>query len=285
MKFHFMAEHLKEFAVGQMAELLGVSRSGFYAWAAREPSQRAQEDDRIVEEIRGIQEEVKFRYGSPRITAELAREGLSIGHNRVARLMSEHELGARPAKKYRGTTDSSHQEPVAENLLNRQFQVAEPNKVWAGDIIYLPTAEGWMYLAVVLDLHSRAVVGWALSTTLHTGVVLEALMMALLRRRPAKGLLFHSDRGAQYCSGDFRNAAAHHGLIQSMSRKGNCWDNSVVESFFKTLKQELLQGKAFTTREEARRRIFEYIEVFYNRVRLHSSLGYCSPAEYERKAA
>ena len=174
---------------------------------------------------------------------------------------------------------------MAENLLNRQFQVAEPNKEWAGDIIYLPTAEGWMYLAVVLDLHSRSVVGWALSTTLHTGVVLEALMMALIKRRLAKGLLFHSDRGVQYCSSDFRTAAAHHGLIQSMSRKGNCWDNSVVGSFFKTLKQELLQGKAFTTREEARRRIFEYIEVFYTRVRLHSSLGYCSPAEYERKAA
>jgi putative transposase len=281
MKFRFIDEQRGYHSVEKMAGLLAVSRGGYYAWRHRAKSTRASEDERLVERIKEIQERVKHRYGSPRITEALGRAGCSVGHNRVARLMREHELGRRPRKRYRSTTNSAHSHPVAENLVNREFEVPEMNRVWSSDITYVATAEGWLYLCVVIDLYSRKVVGWAMKATMQAGLVVEALRMALMRRRWPGGVIFHSDRGSQYASEMVRLRLQQHGLVQSMSRKGNCWDNAPTESFFSTLKNELCGEAAFITRTQAQEEIFEYIEIFYNRIRLHSTLGYLSPAEYE----
>jgi len=215
------------------------------------------------------------------MTAELRREGVHVGHNRVARLMRAADLSARRRVKYRVTTKSGHSHPPAANLLNREFTVVRPNRVWASDITYIATAEGWMYLCVILDLCGRSVAGWSLSESLGTDLVIQAFRMAMLRRRPVRGVLFHSDRGVQYASYEFRRALRDHGFIQSMSRKGDCWDNACAESFFKSLKTELIGGTIYMSRASARTVIFEYIEVFYNRQRLHSHLGYRTPVEYE----
>jgi putative transposase len=285
MKFSFIEQHREVHSVGKMAGILGVSRGGYYAWRCRARSQRARATEQLVKRIEEIQGEVKYRYGSPRITRELRRRGVQVGHNRVARLMRQEGLGARRKRRFRSTTDSKHSLPVAENLVNRDFQVPEVNKAWVSDITYIPTAEGWLYLCTILDLHSRKVVGWSMSPRLKSDLVMQALRMAVMRRRPPQGLIFHSDRGCQYCSHVFRRWTRRYGLRQSMSRKGDCWDNAPAESFFKTLKGELYGHRAFGSRQEARTAIFEYIEVFYNRVRLHSSLGYRSPAEYEHQSA
>ena len=285
MKFSFIEEHREAHSVERMAEVLGVSRSGYQAWRSRPRSERARVNEGLVEEIRAIQSTSGYTYGSPRVTEALHRGGYRVGHNRVARLMRENGLGVRRKSRYRSTTDSKHSLPVAENLLQRCFEVPETNQAWVSDLSYLPTAEGWLYLCVIIDLYSRKVVGWSLSTRIDTELVLQALMMALMRRRPPKGLIFHSDRGCQYCSQAFRKRTNNYGIRQSMSRKGDPWDNAPAESFFKTLKSELCGHKAFRTREEARAAIFEYIEVFYNRVRLHSYLGYLPPEEYERISA
>jgi len=285
MKFRFIEKHREVHSVAKMARMLGVTRGGYYAWRSRAPSKRSRQEERIVEEIKAIQAEVKDRYGSPRVHRELRCRGIRAGHNRVARLMRLKGLGAKRRKRYRSTTDSGHSLPVAENLLNRGFEVPAANQVWVSDLTYIPTAEGWLYLCTILDLHSRRVVGWSMSSRMTTQLVVQALLMAVLLRRPPKGLIFHSDRGSQYCSHVFRRWAGHYGIRQSMSRKGDCWDNAPAESFFKTLKAELYGHRAFRSRQEARTAIFEYIEVFYNRVRLHSSLGYRSPAEYERQGA
>jgi putative transposase len=285
MKFRFIEGHREAHSVAKVAKVLGVSRGGYYAWRSRAGSERARGAEQLVKRIEGIQGEVKYRYGSPRMTRELQRRGIRVGHNRVARLMRQEGLGARRRRRFRSTTDSKHALPVAENLLNRGFEVAAANRVWVSDITYIPTAEGWLYLCSILDLHSRRVVGWAMSSRITSALVLQALMMAFIGRRPPKGLIFHSDRGSQYCSHRVRTWTLLHAMRQSMSRKGDCWDNAPAESFFKTLKGELYGHRAFGSREEARTAIFEYIEVFYNRVRLHSSLGYRSPAEYERQSA
>jgi transposase InsO family protein len=285
MKFRFIEAHREVHSVVKMARLLGVTRGGYYAWRSRTPSQRSAEEQRIVEQIKGIQAEVKDRYGSPRVHRELRGRGFRVGHNRVARLMRQHGLGAKRRRRYRSTTDSAHALPVAENLLNRGFEVPVANRVWVSDLTYIPTAEGWLYLCTILDLHSRRVVGWSMSSRMTSELVVQALLMAVLLRRPPAGLIFHSDRGSQYCSHGVRRWAARHGIRQSMSRKGDCWDNAPAESFFKTLKAELYGHQAFRTRQEARTAIFEYIEVFYNRIRLHSSLGYQSPADFERQSA
>lgn len=285
MKFSFIEQHREVHSVVKMAGILGVTRGGYYAWRTRARSKRSQQDEQLVEDIKGIQAEVKDRYGSPRVHRELRGRGIRVGRNRVARLMRQHGLGAKRRKRYRSTTDSVHALPVAENLLNRTFEVPVANRVWVSDLTYIPTAEGWLYLCTVLDLHSRRVVGWSMSPRMTTQLVVQALLMAVLLRRPPQGLIFHSDRGSQYCSHVFRRWAGHYGIRQSMSRKGDCWDNAPAESFFKTLKAELYGHRAFRSRQEARTVIFEYIEVFYNRVRLHSSLGYRSPAEYERQSA
>ena len=282
MKYRFMATHRGEHRVEKMAKNLGVTRSGFYAWRRRGRAARQAADKQLRDLIEGIQTEVHFRYGSPRMTRELRRRGRRVGHNRVARLMRQESLGARRRKGYRVTTKSAHAHPVAENLLQRLFRVRAANRVWASDITYIPTAEGWMYLCVVLDLYSRRVVGWSMGQSLGVELAVRALLMAVMGRRPPRDLLLHSDRGVQYCAGAFRRQLRRYGIRQSMSRKGDCWDNACVETFFASLKTELIGDRIFVTREQARREIFEYIEVFYNRRRLHSYLEYLTPHEFER---
>ena len=281
MKYRFMAEHREEHRVERMAEVLGVTRSGFYAWMRRGRRPRGEQDQELEELIRRIQQEVHYRYGSPRMTRELHRRGRRVGHNRVARLMRQGRLGARRRKAYRMTTNSKHSHPVAENLLQRVFRVNAANRVWVSDITYIPTAEGWMYLCVVLDLYSRRVVGWSMGSGLGVELAVQALLMAVVRRRPPRELVLHSDRGVQYCAAGFRRRLCDHGIRQSMSRKGDCWDNACAEAFFASLKAEVIGDRIFLTREQARREIFEYIEVFYNRRRLHSYLGYLTPHEFE----
>ena len=281
MKYRFMEAHRGEHRVEKMAGNLGVTRSGFYAWLRRGRAVRQAADEDLRDLIEGIQQEVHYRYGSPRMTRELRRRGRRVGHNRVARLMHHGKLGARRRKAYRVTTKSNHSHAVAENLLQRLFRVSAANRVWASDITYIPTAEGWMYLCVVLDLYSRRVVGWSMGQSLGVDLAVHALLMAVMGRRPPRDLLLHSDRGVQYCAGAFRRHLRRHGIRQSMSRKGDCWDNACAETFFASLKTELIGDRIFVTREQARREIFEYIEVFYNRRRLHSYLGYLTPHEFE----
>ena len=235
--------------------------------------------------IRVIHRESRETYGSPRIWDALVKQGHRIGEHRVARLMRQDGIRAKTVKKWRATTQSQHRFPVAANTLDRGFTVEAPNRVWAGDITYVWTLEGWLYLAVLLDLYSRRVVGWAMSQRVTVELTEQALTMALAKRAPTAGLLHHSDRGSQYAATSYRRVLDEYGLLPSMSRKGNCWDNACVESFFGTLKRELVYHRRYVTREEARQDIFEYIEVFYNRQRRHSTLGYHSPAEYEARAA
>lgn len=281
MKFSFMARHHGIHSVEKMARTLGVSRSGYYAWRGRQRSEREARDAILAHQIWLIQEKAHYRYGSPRVAVELARRGYRAGHNHVARLMRENGLGARRRRRFRSTTDSGHNYPVAPNILRRRFDIAEPDVAWVSDITYLATSEGWMYLCIIMEVASRKIVGWALEKRMEADLVAEALAMAIVHRRPPRGVIFHSDRGSQYCSRKVRRRLERFGFVQSMSRPGNCWDNALAESFFKTLKNELDGHRAFATREIARMAVFEYIEVFYNRQRLHSALGYLSPAEFE----
>ncbi len=285
MKHACIARSQAEYPVILMCRVLGVARSGFYAAQARAASARAQADRRLRLEIQTIHATSRRTYGSPRVHAELRAQGVRCGRKRVARLMRAAGLAARRRRCYRVTTQSRHPHPVAPNVLARRFAVAGPNRVWVGDITYLPTREGWLYLAVLLDLGSRRVVGWAMRATLDRGLPLEALEMALAGRQPARGLLHHSDRGSQYACGEYRALLAAHGVTVSMSRTGNCWDNAVAESFFGTLKTELVEGADWMTRAAARAAVFEYLEVWYNRQRRHSALGYLSPVEYEARRA
>jgi putative transposase len=284
MKYRAIRDNASRFAVNLMCSVLEVSTSGYYAWRDRPESVRAQRNRKLLGQIRDAHQRSRCNYGSPRVTQELRAAGHCVGENRIARLMRAAQIRAKSARKWRATTQSSHRLPVAQNTLNRAFSVAQPNRVWAGDISYVWTAEGWLYLAVVLDLYSRAVIGWAMGERLTAELATQALTMALWRRKPAGGLLHHSDRGIQYAAGDYQQLLADHGIDCSMSRKGNCWDNAVVESFFHTLKVELVHHRRYFTRNEARQDIFEWIEVFYNRQRRHSTLGYRSPAEFEMMA-
>jgi putative transposase len=281
MKYRFMVQQRGAHGVGKMAEVLAVSRSGYHAWGGRRKSRREVADGELSQEIRAIQKRVKHRYGSPRVTETLRRGGRRVGHNRVARLMRLNGLQARPKRRFRLTTKASASLPVAKNLLARNFEVAQVNSVWVSDITYIPTAEGWLYLAVVMDLCSRRIVGWAMSTWLGTQLLLRAFAMAVLSRRPPKGLLFHSDRGSQYASHAFGEALQRAGMRQSMSRKGDCWDNAPMESFFHTLKTELVMHCDYKTRDQARASLFDYMEVFYNRQRRHSTLNYETPLAFE----
>jgi putative transposase len=281
MKYQVMSEQRGTHGVEKMAEVLGVARSGYYAWIEGGQSARAVEEKGLVEQIQGIQGEVSHRYGSPRMREELHRRGRHVGKKRVARIMKENALGPRPKRRFVSTTRSEKGQEVAENLLARNFEVPAANRVWVSDITCVATSEGWMYLCTILDLYSRRVVGWSLSSFVDTELVLMAVAMAVIRRRPPRGLMFHSDRGVQYTSGQFKGIAHGHGFIQSMSRKGDCWDNACAETFFKTLRAELIRGKTYRSKEEARAQIFEYVEIFYNRKRLHSYLGYLTPTEYE----
>lgn len=268
-----------------MCRVLGVSPSGFYAWRTRPPNQWTRRRGLLHQQIRSIFKESRGTYGSPRVHAELVARGIPCCQKTVAKIMRRDGLQAAIRRKFQVTTDSNHTLPVAENVLNRTFDPSRPNQAWVNDIMAIPTLEGWLYLAAILDLFSRRVVGWALGRKRTSGLVLAALQMALTARRPPPGLLHHSDRGSQYACRDFQQLLASHRIVCSMSRKGNCWDNAVMESFFGTLQQELLQHHRFTTRAEAEHAVIEYISVFYNHHRRHSTLDYLTPAEYETRHA
>jgi putative transposase len=284
VKFRFIDAKKACFPVAVLCQCLGVSRSGYYAWAKRPESERSKSDRALSVEVAAVHQKSRGRYGSPRVHAELRARGVHVARKHVARLMRQQGLRARPRRRFVRTTDSAHAHPVAQNLLERQFSPDKPNCTWVTDITYVGTRQGWLYLAVVLDLFSRRVVGWAMGEHIDRHLVLGALDMALKARQPPQGLMHHSDRGSQYASSDYRQALAARGLQCSMSRKGNCWDNAVAESFFSSLKTELVHEAHFATRQQASTALFEYIEVFYNRQRRHSTLGYLSPVEYERAA-
>ena len=268
--------------VSWMCEALEVSASGYYAWTARPDSPTKQWRQELLGAIEQVHAEVKGRYGSPRLTAELKARGYECSENTVAKLMNAHGIRARSPKRFVRTTDSNHRLPVAENLLARDFEPEVPNQSWCADITYIPTGEGWLYLAVVEDLFSRMIVGWSMADSMESRLVVDALEMAIQRRRPEAGLLAHSDRGSQYASDHYQRALSAGGITCSMSEVGQCWDNAPMESFFGRLKCEIEPDGMFATRDQARAELFEYLEVFYNRVRRHSSLGFLSPAEYER---
>lgn len=285
MKFAFIQRHANEHAITTMCRVLAVSRTGYHAWVRRPQSARAIEDAALAVKIRVIHRTSRRTYGSPRVHEELKGTGHRHGKKRVARVMKAQGIRGTTLRRFRTTTDSAHAHAIAPNTLAREFAVEQhpANRAWVGDITYLWTAAGWLYLAVILDLSSRRVIGWAMRHTLEGALTREALTMALLGRTPAPGTLHHTDRGSQYAAGDYRALLAAHKMICSMSRRGDCWDNAVAESFFATLKRELVADADWQTRDEARMAVFEYIEVWYNQQRRHSSLGYLSPAAYERQ--
>jgi putative transposase len=285
MKYAFIAAHMAAFSMSLMCRVLGVSRSGYYAWCKAPVSRRSLKNQELLEKIKAVHKKSKQRYGSPRVHEQLLADGERCGRGRVARLMSANGICSKQKRKFVVTTDSKHDLPVAANILDRKFSVEEPNSVWLSDITYIPTDEGWLYLAGVIDLCSRTAVGWSMSDSLDKELVMDALTMAYGRRHPGVGLIHHSDQGSQYASEAYCTLLHDYGMKMSMSRKGNCWDNAVMESFFGTLKKELVHHKRYRTRAEARKDIFEFIEVFYNRERLHSSLGYMSPLNYEKQIA
>ena len=284
MRYEFIEAEKASFPVRLLCKVLGVAPSGFYAWRSRPEAPRARADRMLASKIVEIHKASRGTYGSPRILVELKEQTVQVGRKRVARIMREHGLVVRRRRPFRPrTTDSNHRHPIANNVLDRDFTRSAPNQAWVGDITYIPTGEGWLYLAVLLDLYSRRVVGWAMSEHIDRHLVIGALSMTVANRGiPEGGVLHHSDRGSQYACEDYQKILAGYGFTVSMSRKGNCWDNAVSESFFATLKTELVHLRIFPTRAEARRAIFEYIEVFYNRQRRHSALGYQSPVQYER---
>jgi transposase InsO family protein len=283
-KYQFIATHASEYPVTLLCRVLGLVRSGYYAWRVRSVSARELCDQQLMRQIQTIFVESRRTYGSPRVQAALKAQGIRTARKRVARLMRHAQLRARVRRRSVRTTDSRHTDPIAPNLLARTFEADAPNQVWVADITYLPTREGWLYLAVVLDLFGRRVVGWSMQASLERGLVMAALNHAWQRRQPPPGLLHHSDRGSQYASADYQALLTQAKMRSSMSRKGNCWDNAAMESFFATLKAEL-PVSVFESQAAARSAVFDYIERFYNRVRLHSTLGYCSPVAYEGQHA
>jgi transposase InsO family protein len=282
VKFAFIEKHLTEFPTATVCQVLEVSRSGYYDWQVREPSARETRREELAAKIHAIHQDTREVYGSPRIYQALKAQGQTVGENTVAKIMREEEIQAKSKKKFVPcTTDGRHAQPVAQNILDRQFEAELPNRKWAADITYIPTDQGWLYLAGVIDLCSRMIVGWSMADHMRSQLVEDALQMAIARRRPGEGLLHHGDRGVQYASEDYQHLLQSHDMICSMSGKGDCWDNATMESFWSTLKAELVNHERYATREEARRSIFEYIEIFYNRKRLHSSLNYMSPETFE----
>ncbi len=285
MRYTFVQDEIKSHSVDVLCELMEVSRSGYYAWLNRPASKREQDHQRLAPKVRAIFTENRKAYGYRRITDELHEQQESCGKHQVAALM--RKLNLKPARKrrFKVTTDSRHHKPVYPNVLNRQFTPPQPNHSWSSDITYIETKQGWMYMAVVLDLFSRSVVGWAMDKRMPDELVMNALRMALQHRKISAGLLLHSDRGSQYASSNYQALLKQHGIVCSMSRKGNCWDNAPTESFFKTLKTECVYRQPFQSREQAKAMIFDYIEVFYNRQRKHSALNYLSPKNYELASA
>ena len=284
MKFQFVKRYRSSFPVWKMCSLLHISRSGFNLWVKRKKGKRALETEKFENMIREIFNKSGGRYGSPRITSELHDMGYNISENRVAKIMKDIGISAQIKPKFRVlTTNSDHNYPISLNLLNQDFHVSKPNKVWVSDITYIKAAGSWLYLCVILDLSSRKVVGWSLAGHMKTEMVIEALDRAVKRNQPQKGLIFHSDRGSQYASYLFRDKLKEYDMISSMSRKGNCYDNAVAESFFGSLKVEEIYKNKYSNIFETRRSIFEYIDVFYNRNRKHSYLGYKSPIKFEEQ--
>jgi putative transposase len=282
VRFAWIDEHKNEFEVSVMCHTLNVSRSGYYAWRISPTSPRQERRQQLLDQIRQIHQQSRGLYGSPRIHAELMDQQVQVCVNTVARLMKQAQIRSKIKRRFVvQTTDWHHGHPIAGNLLSREFAAQEPNRKWCCDITYVPTDEGFLYLAAVIDLCSRRIVGWAMADHLRAELSLDALEMALLQRQPAAGLLHHSDRGVQYACDSYQRLLSQQGIQASMSRKGNCYDNAVMESFFKTVKTELIYHQHYRSREEARRSIFEYIEVFYNRQRRHSAIGYQSPEAFE----
>jgi transposase InsO family protein len=282
-----MRKHQEQFCLRKMAKIFEVSVSGYYAWKVRKLSRHAQTDSALVQRIKIIQQRHKGRYGSPRMWEDLRDENIKTSRKRVARLMRQNGLSAKTTKKWTATTDSCHTMPFAENILDRDFTATAPGTKWVSDLTYLKTTQGWLYLCVIIDLWDRKVIGWSLATDMSAVHTVRALVMAAINRKPQHGLIFHSDRGIQYCSVEFRDALRHAcpTVRQSMSRKGNCWDNACAESFFKTLKRELDGLGGRSTRKQVQLAVFEYIEVYYNRIRRHSTLGYRTPVAVSKSVA
>ena len=285
MKFAFVKEHRDSWPVVAMCRVLQVSRSGFFAWLKRPASRRSKRQVELIKKIRAAHQQNRELYGSPRVHRALLIDGQSVSRNTVARLMRQEKIRAKSRRKFvPKTTDSHHGHPVAQNILDRDFQAEAPDRKWLVDITYVPTDQGWLYLAGVLDCFSRKIVGWSMAEHMETTLASDALEMALQQRAPGGQLLHHSDRGVQYASDDYQHRLQSRGITVSMSGKGDCYDNAMMESFWATLKTELIHQNRYATREQARAAIFEYIEVFYNRKRLHSALGYVSPEAFEAAA-
>ncbi len=283
MRFSFIEEQKAVFSINLMCKVLCVTRSGFYAWRGREESEHSRRDRQLTVKVRAFHEASRGTYGSPRIHKDLEEDGEAVGRKRVARIMEQEGLtGLRP-RAFRRTTDSKHNLPVAENIVDRNFSPEAQNQVWAGDITYVRTWQGWLYVAVVLDLFSRRVIGWAIADHMRTELALDALMMAVDQRHPPHGVIFHSDRGSQYASHAYQNALDANGMVCSMSRKGDCWDNSVVESFFGSLKEDLIYRHQWPSKAKTMQSIAEYIACFYNSHRRHNYIDNISPNEYERR--
>jgi putative transposase len=278
VRYAFIEQNRGSYPLQALCTALQVSDSGFTTWQRGEGPTKWLSDGELLKCIREVHEETKAAYGSPRIFLELKGRGFPVSKGRVERLMRENGLRGRHKRRYKATTDSKHTLPVAPNLLEQNFETERPDQAWTADITYISTGEGWLYLAIVLDLYTRQIVGWAMRERMTKELVIDALRMAWFRRRPLPGLIHHSDRGSQYCSHDFQKQLAEYGMLASMSRKGNCWDNATSESFFNSLKNERVHGSRYETRDEARADLFDYVEVFYNRSRRHSALGGQSPA-------
>ncbi len=279
-----MSKHRIGFSVRVMARVLGVSRSGFYAWMRPgEPGRRGLAREALDKQVKSVFDAHRSRYGAPRITSELREQGHGYDEKTVAASLRRQGLRARAARKFKATTNSNHNLEVAPNLLEQNFEASRPNEKWVQDITYLATDEGWLYLAVVIDLYSRQIIGWAMSHRMKANLVCDALQMALWRRSLPIGVIVHSDRGSQYCSKAYRRLIEKHDLLWSMSKRGDCYDNACAESFFHTLKVELTHGVRYVTRSALRKEIFEYIEIYYNQIRRHSTLGHVSPVAFERK--
>ena len=281
MRFDFIEAHRAMWPLPAMCEALAVSKSGYFAWRDGRESPRRSRDRALTVQIEVIHRESRQTYGSPRVFQELKAKGIALGRKRVERLMKTAGIAVRPLRRFVTTTQSDHDQPIAPNILQQEFSATAANQRWVTDITYIPTDEGWLFLAAIMDLHSRRIVGWAMQPTMHRSLVLKALDMAVTDRRPSPGLIHHSDRGSQYASEDYRAAMTAQAMVASMSGRACCYDNAAMESFWHTLKNELIHRYRYQTRDEAQRAIFEYIEVFYNRVRRHSSIGYLSPEAFE----